>query len=136
MISGSGRACRLYLLLESRTRKRRIKKDLSHKGTKTRRYRERTGIMSKRSYEDAAKAMQSGVAALMGIDPSETTPKHLRVGVNVTLRDHGSLIGLLIKKGIITKEEYLEAITAGMNEEAEGYEKKLSESTGSKVRLG
>ena len=92
--------------------------------------------MTKRTYIEAAHAMQSGVATMMGLDPSETNPKQLRVGVNVALRDHASLVELLIKKGIITKEEHLEAITAGMNKEAEDYENKLSVITGKKIRLG
>lgn len=92
--------------------------------------------MGKKTYVEAAHAMQSGVAAMMGIDPSETDPKHLRVGINVALRDHASLVELLIKKGVITEEENLEAITAGMNKEVEDYEEKLSERTGHKITLG
>ena len=73
---------------------------------------------------------------MMGLDPRETNPKHLRVGINVALRDHASLFELLIKKGIITEEEYRKAITAGMNKEVEDYENKLSVMAGRKIRLG
>ena len=56
-------------------------------------------------YVSLAHAMQSGVAAKMGFDPSETSPKHLRVGVNTAHIDFGALMHLLIEKGIITEEE-------------------------------
>lgn len=87
-------------------------------------------------YMAAAHAMQSGVAQKMEFDTAETTPKHLRVGVNVALSEHGSLVSLLIEKGIITHEEYLSAITAGMQREAAGYEKLLSDHYGTKITLG
>ncbi len=92
--------------------------------------------MTERTYIQASHAMQSGVATMMGLDPRETNPKHLRVGINVALRDHASLFELLIKKGIITEEEYRKAITAGMNKEVEDYENKLSVMAGRKIRLG
>lgn len=92
--------------------------------------------MAKKTYIEAVHAMQSGAAAMIGIASSDTEPKHLRVGINIALRDHASLFELLIKKNIITEEEYLEAVTDGMNKEVEGYEKKLSEKTGSIIKLG
>ena len=92
--------------------------------------------MKNKTYEEACRAVRSGVAAMIGINPNKTSPKHLRVGINIALRDHGSLVGLLIKKGIITEEEYSEALTVGMNKEVEDYEKTLSEATGREVRLG
>ncbi len=92
--------------------------------------------MSDKTHTEALHAMQSGVATMMGLDPSEANPKHLRVGINVALRDHASLFELLIKKGIITEEEYRKAITAGMNKEVEDYENKLSAITGKSIHLG
>jgi len=75
----------------------------------------------------AAHAMQSGVAAKMGYDKSETDPKHLRVGINSAMRDQASLVRLLIDKGVIEETEYEKAIADGMEEEVRGYEKELSD---------
>jgi hypothetical protein len=79
--------------------------------------------------------MQSGVAAKMGIDPSETTPKQLRVGVNSAMVETSTIVGILIDKGIITMEEWTEKLTLGMNQEAERYEKELSNSN-INIKLG
>lgn len=69
--------------------------------------------------------MQTGVALMMQHNPSETSPKHLRVGINSALSDQGALSKLLIQKGIITEREYLEAIRAGAKREKEHYEEAL-----------
>lgn len=87
-------------------------------------------------YLNAAHAMQSGVAVKMGLDPKETSPKHLRVGVNSAMVEHAALAQLLIKKGVITEEEYAEAVTLGMEAEAQRYVTDLEERLGSKVTLG
>lgn len=78
-------------------------------------------------YRAAAHAMQSGVAANMQIDPADTQPKQLRVGVNAAMRDLASVVHLLVAKGIITEEEYTKAIADGMEEEKASYEKLLSD---------
>lgn len=77
-------------------------------------------------WEAAAHAMQSGVAMEMNHDSGPTSPKHLRVGVNTALVDHGSLVGLLVSKGVITHDEYVKAIADGMEEEKRRYEERLS----------
>lgn len=92
--------------------------------------------MSKRTYIQAAHAMQSGVAFEMSLDPGPTSPKHLRVGVNSAMSNHAGLVRLLIAKGVITEPEYLQAICDEMNREAERYEQQLSERTGKKITLG
>lgn len=84
-------------------------------------------------YEAALHAMQSGVAATMG---DECSPKHLRVGVNAAMADQGSLVRLLIAKGVFTEAEYLAALVVGMEAEKASYEKKLSAKFGTDVRLG
>lgn len=84
---------------------------------------------------DATQAMQSGVAIEMIYRQEPTEPKHLRVGINVALAEHGSLVSLLIKKGIITEAEYLAAIADGMEAEKERYEEHLNELTGTKITL-
>lgn len=80
--------------------------------------------------------MQSGVAAEMHFNSSPTDPKHLRVGVNAAMTDHAGFVKLLIRKGVITEEEYLDAITGSMNEEVERYEKHLSKQYNKKITLG
>lgn len=89
----------------------------------------------KQKYLELSHAMQSGVAFLMNHDRSETDPKHLRVGVNSALVDSGALGGLLIKKGIITEEEYFQALTETMSADVESYSRKLEKVTGKKIIL-
>ena len=81
-------------------------------------------------YLSAAHAMQSGVEYKMGRAPGETQPKGLRVGVNSAMSNHGALVELLIRKGIITEVEYLEAIADKMEEEVRAYEVTLTEMYG------
>lgn len=89
-------------------------------------------------YEAAAHAMQSGVALKMNYDPSETTPKHLRTGVNSAMVDSASLAGLLMKKGLISEEEYFEALADGMEREKKMYEEWINDhlKSGKRVTLG
>jgi hypothetical protein len=89
----------------------------------------------KMTYEEACHAMQTGVAAEMGFNPGPTDPKHLRVGINVALRDHASLARLLVAKGVITEQDYLDAIQAGMNEEVERYRQTLKDHYGADINL-
>lgn len=85
----------------------------------------------------AAHAMQSAIAHEMNYNPTVTDPKHLRVGINVALRDLGSLCGLLIAKGVITEAEYLKAIAEGMEIEAETCAEAARKASGmSQVRFG
>src|SRR5207244_2000112 len=55
--------------------------------------RRETGFMSFldkiKEHHRLSHAMQAGVALLMQRDPDETSPKHLRVGINVALADQG-----------------------------------------------
>jgi hypothetical protein len=80
-------------------------------------------------YYAAAHAMQSGVAMSMNIAfPSpDTTPKHLRVGINSAMCDHTALVRLLIAKGLFTEAEYAKEIADEMEREKERYERELSE---------
>ena len=70
-------------------------------------------------YADLLHAMQSGVK--FSQDKTDQKPKHLRVGVNAALVDHGAVVRLLIEKGVFTEEEYLEALVAGMQDEVTKY---------------
>lgn len=71
-------------------------------------------------YRDLAHAMQSGVEFSKEFS-GDMTPKHLRVGVNMALCDAGALAGLLIKKGLITEKEHLEALVGMLEKEVERY---------------
>lgn len=77
-------------------------------------------------YVIATHAMQSGVALLMQQGSDETSPKHLRVGVNAAMCEHAALVELLVEKGVLTKDEYLKAIADEMETEQARYEEKLS----------
>ena len=93
--------------------------------------------MSKRElterYEKLAHAMQSGVE--FSKDKSDQEPKHLRVGINTSMSDHGALAKLMIDKGLITEEEYLQAIVEGMEREVEMYRQRIQSETGVKPTL-
>lgn len=79
-------------------------------------------------YFAAAHGMQSAVAYFMESDlarSKETTPKHLRVGVNSAMMEASALGRLLIAKGVITEREYYKSIAEGMEAEVKSYEAKL-----------
>lgn len=76
-------------------------------------------------FEAAQHAMQTGVAIAEQQGGKETTPKHLRVGVNTMLCNHAALVHILIKKGLFTEEEYAKATSEVMKEEQHRYEKLL-----------
>ena len=79
----------------------------------------------------ASHAMQAGVALEQTRGSKNGSPKMLRVGVNVALRDHASLVSLLIAKGVITDDEYCAAVADGMEREVEAYEDSLNLPRGS-----
>jgi hypothetical protein len=89
-------------------------------------------------YMAEAKRMQTGVAFDLGNAPDggSGTPKHLRVGINTALSDVGGLVTLLIRKGVFTEEEYVEALADAMEREAAGYEARLRRRFGARVTLG
>jgi len=93
-----------------------------------------------KEYKSLVHAMQSGVAMKMnkdgGPESGETSPKHLRVGINSAMCDHAALVRLLIKKGVFTEEEYFEEIEAEMRREVERYERDLSVHYGAHIKLG
>ncbi len=83
--------------------------------------------MSKESYVAAAHRIQTAIAFLMGRDPgyTATQSKHLRVGLDLSKSDMGGLATLLISKGVFTEQEYVDAITAAAQKEADSYEKEV-----------
>jgi len=78
-------------------------------------------------YEAALHAMQTGVAMWMEFDPKETSPKHLRVGINSALCDSTALAKVLIAKGAISEEEYIKALADQMEEEVSRYAQRLAD---------
>lgn len=86
-------------------------------------------------YFKACHAMQTGVAADLEHDPSSATPKHLRVGVNSAMVEHGALVRVLIAKGVFTQEEYEEELANGMEAEVARFEALLSNRMGGNVKL-
>jgi hypothetical protein len=82
-------------------------------------------------YAAACHAMQSAVAEKMELygdgNSSETTPKHLRVGVNSAMVETGVIAKVLIDKGIITEAEYRKAMADAMEREVESYRQWFSD---------
>lgn len=89
-------------------------------------------------YLEALHAMQSGVKFDIETDPLKDhsqTEKHLRVGINSNMVEHGALVRVLIAKGVFTLAEYEAELAKGMEAEAARYEKLLTDRLGSKVNL-
>ena len=79
--------------------------------------------------------MQTGVATEMGFGSTDTSAKHLRVGVNSSLVNNAAIAKLLIAKGIITMEEYEKAIADEMEAEVKRYEERIAGVYGVKIKL-
>lgn len=76
------------------------------------------------TYAEAMQGVQSGVMYEHFNGSDDGSPKHLRVGVNSALINDAALAMLLINKGIISLEEYKEAIRLHANEELAKYEER------------
>lgn len=76
-------------------------------------------------YRRLGHAIQSGVALDHARGGQDGAGKHLRTGLNMVMCDTASLAGLLIAKGVITREEYQTAVLAGLEEEKARYEAAL-----------
>lgn len=89
-------------------------------------------------YLAAVHAVQSGVKAEIatkGEAGAGADPKHLRVGVNMAMSDHGALVALLLEKGIITEAEYADKLAEFAEREKAGYEQRLTAHFGRPVSL-
>ncbi len=69
------------------------------------------------TYEQAAHGVQTAIAFDMTQGSTASTPKHLRVGVDMSKADMMGLTMLLISKGVITLDEYTEHMRLAANEE-------------------
>ncbi len=85
-------------------------------------------------YVRAIHGMQAGVALDEARGDASCTPKHLRVGVNAAMVDSAALAALLIQKGIVSEEDYLESLATVAEAEHARYEAHHSTPT-TKVRL-
>lgn len=74
------------------------------------------------TYEEAMHGVQTGIAFDINAGSNIATPKHLRVGVDSLFINDAALARLLVKKGIITHEEYTEEIRLEANRELDRYE--------------
>lgn len=87
-------------------------------------------------YEAAMHAVQSGIALELELGIStNTTPKHLRLGVNSAMVEHSALASLLIEKGLFTKLDYACQLAKFAELEKASYEKDLFEKLFKKVTL-
>jgi len=82
--------------------------------------------------------MQAGVKMEMhGV--GQPTPSHhdiqARIGVNSAMVEHGALVALLVKKGVITDEEYFSSLANMMEREVRRYEEKLTERSSGRVKV-
>lgn len=96
-------------------------------------------MSNEQEYRAALHAVQSGVAMKMNYDggpaTGETSPKHLRVGVNAAMIDSAAMATLLISKGLITEEEYTAALVESSKREVQMYENWLKARLGTNVTL-
>lgn len=85
------------------------------------------------SYEAAGHAVQSAIAFKMEKEPEgATTPKHLRVGIDMSKSDMLGLVMLLMNKGVITEDEYEEYVRVAANEELAMHEDDINKRYGGK----
>jgi len=71
------------------------------------------------TYEEALHGIQTAVKYAMEADPNYhgSEPKHLRVGIDSQKAEMLGLVMLLMSKGIITNDEYIEAMRLAANQE-------------------
>lgn len=81
-------------------------------------------------YTDLSHAMQSGVAFLQNYEAAQTSPKHLRVGVNCAMVEHSALCELLIDKGVMTPTEMFTYMIRKMHAEIDSYRANMARHLG------
>lgn len=86
-------------------------------------------------YRALVHALQTGVAYEMELNPKPTEPKHLRVGINSAMVEHSALVDLLIRKGLLTLDEYFDALLVAMEREVHQYQQRLAEHYGADITL-
>lgn len=89
----------------------------------------------RKRYQELLHAMQTGVQTKMNYEDKDTQPKHLRVGINAAMSDHAALVYLLVRKGLITEEEYFDSMIEFMEREVESYRALLHDLLGANITL-
>ena len=89
----------------------------------------------KTRYQELLHAMQSGVAFWMEYDPVEVAPKHLRVGINSALVSASATALALFRKGVLTEDEYFDALIELTEADVASYAEKVSARCGRSVSL-
>jgi hypothetical protein len=86
----------------------------------------------------ARTAMAAGVGFETGVGNGDRGFETLRVDANTCRCDHAALIGLLIRKGVIVRADYLRAAADEMEGEQSRYEERLQAHYGGKkeIKLG
>lgn len=62
--------------------------------------------------------------------------KHLRVGLNCAMVEHATITQLLVKKGVVTEEEYFDQAIKDLQGEVKRAEQRLSDYYGRIIHLG
>lgn len=83
-------------------------------------------------YEREAHRVQTAIAAVP--EHPNMTPKHMRVGIDMSKSDLAGLAKLLIDKGVITMGEYVTALADQAKIEADQYEDEVSIRFGKNIR--
>jgi hypothetical protein len=81
-----------------------------------------------RRYLAACHAVQTATAfeiETKGLPAAGASPKHLRVGISTQKVEMGALVGLLIRKGLMTELEWFTSIAAAMEQEKATLESNL-----------
>ena len=97
-------------------------------------------VMTEQAHRDnerylrAMHAMQTAVKMMMELGDDESSPKHLRVGVNSSLVSSAALARLLVEKGVFTTEEFFKYLADEGEREVQKYQDELFDN-GLKVRL-
>jgi hypothetical protein len=86
-------------------------------------------------YNVAMHAVQSGIAMSENYDKELFSPKNTRVGITSAQVTDLAIGELLIKKGVISRLEYFEAVADAAESEKERWENELSSRLGKKVTL-
>lgn len=77
-------------------------------------------------YQRAAHGMQSGIAFEQAKNPPRDLHKDLRVGINSALVSNAALVNLLVKKNLISMDEYAEELADEMEREVARYEERAN----------
>lgn len=86
------------------------------------------------TYEQAAHGVQTAIKHRMDTEDRSShdfvSQKHLRTGIDMSKADMLGLAYLLIKRGVITQEEYVEAMRLAANHELNMHETEARQRTG------